>query len=309
MKLTGLIAATYTPFHGDGSLNAELIRPMVDHMIERGVAGFYICGSTGEGESLTVEERKRVAVETVAATGRRVPVIVQAGHNSIDSACDLARHAAESGADAVSTLPPTYFKPATPELLISYIEKVAGSAPDLPYYYYHIPRLSGVAFDMVRLLELAKERIPNFAGIKFSDFFLADMMACQEFDNETYDIVFGSDEMLLGALATGAKGAVGSCYGFAAPLWTEIIESFERGEVAESQRWMRKAGRLVRLIASSPGPFQACVKQVIWPLLGFDPGPLRLPQPTMSPDEIEEARRWLSETGFGEEIASGNFAL
>ena len=309
MKLTGLIAATYTPFHPDGSLNADLISPMVNHMIERGVSGFYICGSTGEGESLTLSERKLIAEKTVAATANRVPVVVQAGHNSIGSACELAAHAADTGADAISTLPPTYFKPSTPDLLMDYISKVAGAAPNLPYYFYHIPRLSGVAFDTVELLKLAKARVPSFAGIKFSDFFLAEMMACQEFDDGRYDILFGSDEMILGALATGAKGAVGSCYGFAAPLWLKIIESFEAGKLEESQAWMRKAARLVRFIAGDPGPFQACVKQVIWPMLGFDIGTLRLPQPAMSQDAIDQAKRWLGETGFGEEIVSGNFSL
>lgn len=309
MKLTGLVAATYTPFHEDGSLNPDLIPPMVDHMIDRGVAGFYICGSTGEGESLTSAERMQLAEVTVVATKKRVPVVVQAGHNSINSACELACHASEIGADAISTLPPTYFKPSTPELLMDYIEKVAGAAPELPYYYYHIPRLSGVAFDTVNLLKLAKERVPSFAGIKFSDFFLAEMMACQEFDDGKFDILFGSDEMILGALATGAKGAVGSCYGFAAPLWRKIIESFEAGNIKESQAWMRKAGRLVRLIASDPGPFQTCVKQVIWPMLGFEVGSMRLPQPTMGQAEIDQAKQWLDETGFGEEIVSGNFSL
>ncbi len=309
MKLTGLIAATYTPFHEDGSLNADLIGPMIDHMISRGVSGFYICGSTGEGESLTMEERKLVAETTVSAARSRVPVVVQAGHNSIDSACELARHAGEIGADAISTLPPTYFKPSTPELLMDYIAKVAGCAPDLPYYYYHIPRLSGVAFDTVNLLQLAKEQVPSFAGIKFSDFFLAEMMACQEFDDGRFDILFGSDEMILGALATGAKGAVGSCYGFAAPLWLKIIESFEAGEIEEAQAWMRKAARLVRLVAGDPGPFQACVKQVIWPMLGFDVGGLRLPQPKMNQGAIDQSKRWLDETGFGKEIVSGDFSL
>lgn len=309
MKLTKLIAANYTPFHEDGSLNLDLIGPMTNHSIDRGVSGFYACGSTGEGESLTTEERKSVAAAVVAAADKRVPVVIQAGHNSVDTACELARHAAEVGADAISTLPPTYFKPATLELLMDYIAKVAGSAPDLPYYFYHIPRMSGVAFDTVELLKLAKERVPNFAGIKFSDFFLAEFMACQEFDDGRYDILFGSDEMLLGALATGAKGAVGSCYGFAAPLWLKIIDAFDAGNIEEAQAWMRKAARLVRFIANDPGPFQACVKQVIWPMLGFDVGTLRLPLPSMDQAGIDQAKRWLDETGFGAELVSGEFKL
>lgn len=309
MKLNGLVAATYTPFREDGSVNPDLISPMVEHMISRGVSGFYVCGSTGEGESLTNDERKAVAAESISATKGQVPVVVQVGHNSIESSRDLARHAAESGANAISTLPPTYFKPETPELLIDCIARIAEAAPELPYYYYHIPRMSGVAFDPVRILELASDRVPNFAGIKFSDFFLADFMACQDFENGRYDILFGSDEMILGALATGARGAVGSCYGFAAPLWLNIFNAFDGGNVAGARAWMSRAAELVRRIANSPGPFHACVKQVIWPLLGFDAGPLRAPQPRMDLVAVDAARRWLDETGFGEAIKTGKFEL
>ncbi len=309
MKLNGLIAATYTPFHPDGSVNLDLIPKMTDHMIERGVSGFYVCGSTGEGESLSTDERKQVAAAFVSATDKRVPVVIQVGHNSIASAGDLARHAAEIGADAISTLPPTYFKPATLDLLVDYIKSVTSAAPDLPYYYYHIPRLSGVAFDTVALLEEAKEHIPSFAGIKFSDFFLAEMMECQEFDNGRYDIPFGSDEMILGALATGATGAVGSCYGFAAPLWIKIIEAYEARDMETAQAWMRKAARMIRIINTDPGPFHACVKQVIWPLLGMEAGASRLPQPSMTPAQVDQARQRLEETGFAEEIITGEFNL
>ena len=97
MRLTGLIAATYTPFREDGSVNLDLIPTMIDYMIESGVSGFYVCGSTGEGESMSVEERKQVAQASVSATKGRLPVVVQVGHNSVESACELARHAADSG--------------------------------------------------------------------------------------------------------------------------------------------------------------------------------------------------------------------
>ena len=310
MKLTGLISATYTPFKPEsGEVNLDLIAPMTEFMLSSGSAGFYVCGSTGEGESLSVEERKSVAAAFVTAANGRAPVIVQAGHNSVTSSKELAAHAAAIGADAISTLPPTYFKPGTPEALIEFIESVTSAAPNLPYYYYHIPNMSGVRFDMIKLLQLAAERVPSFNGVKFSDYYLADLLAGQEFEGERYDILFGSDEMMLGALACGTRGMVGSSYGFAAPLWTKIIESHNAGEQDTAHRWMRKAARLVRLLATAPGPYPACAKQVIWPLLGFEPGPLRTPQPRMSPAQITEALRQLKESEFAEEIATGEYKL
>ena len=309
MKLTGLIAATYTPFLEDGSVNLDLIPAMTDHMIESGVSGFYVCGSTGEGESMSVEERKQVAAAFVSATKGRLPVVVQVGHNSVESACELARHAAEIGADAISTLPPTYFKPANVDLLVDFIARVSGCAPDLPYYYYHIPRMSGVYPDVVELMQKACERVPRFHGIKFSDFFLADLTTCLEFDNGRLDVPFGSDEMILGALASGAKGAVGSSFGFAAPLLLQIIATYGAGKMEEAQAWMGKTVRLIRTINTEPGPFHSCVKQVVWPLLGFDVGPCRVPQAILSEEEVAHARARLEESGFASEIISGDFQL
>ena len=309
MKLKGLISATYTPFDpGTGEPNLGLVGPMTEFMLSHGSSGFYVCGSTGEGESLSVEERKRVAEAFVTATAGRVPVIIQVGHNAITSARELAEHAAEIGADAISTLPPTYFKPGNAEALVGYIEQVMDAAPGLPYYYYHIPRLTGVGFDVVEVLQLAEERLPSFNGVKYSDPDLSGLMACQEFANGRYDIPFGSDEMMLGALACGAKAAVGSCYGFAGPLWLKIIGAHEAGDQDEAHQWMLKAARLVRLLYTS-GPFHACVKQVVWPLHGLDIGPLRTPQPTLAQAQVDEIRRCLDETGWAEEIASGEYKL
>ena len=307
MKLNGLIAATYTPFAPDGAVNLDLIPAMIEHMIERGVSGFYVCGSTGEGESLTFEERKAVAEVSVSAANGRLPVVVQVGHNSLSTACELARHAAECGADAISSLPPTYFKPTSLDILIECLAEIAASASDLPYYYYHIPRLSGVRFDMPTLLEKVDPLITNFAGIKFSDFFLAEMGACQAVSGGKFDILFGSDEMILGALAMGATGAVGSCYGFAAPLWNQIIDAHRDGNAERANALMQKAISLVRLLARRPGPFLAAVRQVIWPLLGFDLGPVRLPQSQLSEVNCQEVRQQLEQSGFSEAIKLGKF--
>ena len=307
MKLNGLIAATYTPFAPDGAVNLDLIPAMIEHMIERGVSGFYVCGSTGEGESLTFEERKAVAEVSVSAADGRLPVVVQVGHNSLSTACELARHAAECGADAISSLPPTYFKPTSLNVLIECLAEIAASASDLPYYYYHIPRLSGVRFDMPTLLEKVDPLITNFAGIKFSDFFLAEMGACQAVSGGKFDILFGSDEMILGALAMGATGAVGSCYGFAAPLWNQIIDAHRDGNAERANALMQKAISLVRLLDRRPGPFLAAVRQVIWPLLGFDLGPVRLPQSQLSEVNCQEVRQQLEQSGFSEAIKLGKF--
>ena len=307
MKLTGLIAATYTPFREDGTVNLDLIPGMIDYMIKSGVSGFYVCGSTGEGESMSVEERKQVAQASVSATKGRLPVVVQVGHNSVESACERPSCRRDRCRCHFHFPRPTSNRPR--RLARRLHRPGLACAPDLPYYYYHIPRMSGVSPDLVEFMQKACDRVPRFRGIKFSDFFLADLTTCLEFEDGRLDVLFGSDEMILGALATGAKGAVGSTYGFAAPLFAQIIKTYGEGKLKYAQSWMAKAVRLIRLIDKEPGPYHSCVKQVVWPLLGFEVGPCRVPQAILSEEEVVHARYRLEESGFAQELASRDFQL
>ncbi len=290
MKLHGLIAATPTPMHEDGSIRPDLIAPMMEWMMERGVSGFHVCGSTGEGPSLTDDERRTVAEASVAAVAGRKPVAVQVGADCLRTACDLARHAAETGADAISVSPPFHFRPETVEPLIDSIAVIAGAAPDLPFYYDHDPRLSGVDLDMVVFLERGRDRIPNLAGIHFRDPDLAEFRNCQEVDNQRFNLLFGSEEMMLGAFAMGANAAVGSSYGFAAPLWRRIIESFDRQDLYGALAHQTSATGMVRFLGENPASFQAMVKQVVWPSLGFEVGALRSPQMSLGASQLTEAK-------------------
>ena len=132
----GLIAATYTPLRSNGSLNLDRVPPLVEHLLGDGVGGLYVCGSTGEGVSLTGDERRAVAEAYTAAAAGRVAVIVQVGHNSLAEARSLAEHAQQIGADAISATCPSYFKISTAELLVDCMAEAAAGAPDLPFYYY-----------------------------------------------------------------------------------------------------------------------------------------------------------------------------
>ena len=178
-KLDGLIAATYTPMHRDGRLNLDQVGPLVDQLLQSGINGLYVCGSTGEGMSLSTDERRAVTTAFIAAADRRVPVVVQVGHNSLAEARRLAEHAAESGADIVSATCPSYFKPSCVESLVDCMADIASSVEDVPFYYYHIPVLTGSTIDIVEFLERGRRKIPNLAGLKYTDTKLFEFQACQ----------------------------------------------------------------------------------------------------------------------------------
>jgi len=135
-RYKGIFAATLTPMKANGDVALDHIGPQIERLIERGVTGLYVCGSTGEGVSLTNAERKAATTESIRAAAGRVPVLVQVGHNSLAEAAELAAHAAASGAAGISATCPSYFKIGTVQVVVDSMKIVAVAARDLPFYYY-----------------------------------------------------------------------------------------------------------------------------------------------------------------------------
>jgi N-acetylneuraminate lyase len=294
-KLSGLVAAAFTPMRADGSLNLAMVKPIVEYLVASGAGGLYVCGSTGEGPLLTAEERKATAAAYVEAAAGRLPVVVQVGHSSVVEARELASHAQAIGADATSAVAPYYFKPDSVEALVDCLAEIAGGAPKLPFYYYHIPEVTGVNIDPVELLRQVPAKVPNFAGIKFTASTINEFQALLAAEGGRFCILFGRDEMLLSGLAAGAPGAVGSTYNFALPLYRRIVAAFERGDMNEARRCQGLSVAMIRVIVRYRG--LAGLKAAMG-LVGLECGPNRLPLVTLSPAEREKMRRELEDLGF-----------
>jgi len=168
IKMEGLIAATFSTFREDGSLNLDLIPALVDKLVDDGLQGVFTCGTNGEGPNMTVEERMAVAEAYIRAGRGRLKIMVHVGHASIAEARKLAGHAEKTGADYISSVAAFYFKPGSVGNLVDSMAEIASADPDTPFYYYHIPALTGVGMDMQDFLEMAEKKIPNLAGIKYT---------------------------------------------------------------------------------------------------------------------------------------------
>ncbi len=279
----------------DGSLRLDRVPELVSHLKGQGVAGLYVCGSTGEGPLLSSEERKKTAEAYVQAAKGKLRVIVHVGHDSLAEATMLAQHAASIGADAIASLSPGYFKCDSVDTLIDWLGAIAHHAAPLPLYYYHIPSMSGHSYSMTELLEKAPTRLPTLAGIKYTATDLAEFQACVELSNGRYDLYFGVDEMLLSAVAVGASGAVGSTYNFAAHLYLSMVEAYFSGKFEKARRLQAQAVHMVSVLKryrGMPG-IKAAMK-----LVGLDCGPNRPPLNTLTEEETiamkHELARWLS---------------
>ncbi|MFG0266048.1 MAG: dihydrodipicolinate synthase family protein [Rhodopirellula sp. JB055] len=294
-KLSGLIAATYTPMTASGDLKLDVIPQMVEKLLLDGISGLYVCGSTGEGMSLTTPERQSIAAAFVEASGGRLPVIVQVGHNSLRESQTLAAHAQQVGADAISATCPSYFKVSTTRTLVDSMKELASAAPETPFYYYHIPMLTGSSIDMPEFLTQADEAIPTLVGLKYTDTKLFEFQRCLELANRQFDVVWGCDEMLLGATATGARAAIGSTYNIAAKLYRQMTLALTSGQLDAARKWQSQAIEMISTIGRYP--FHPAMKAIL-AMQGLDVGPCRLPLESLSSAQAKSLREELQAIGF-----------
>lgn len=305
-KIQGLIAAAFTPFHKDGSLNLDLIPALVDKLVQDGLKGVFVCGSNGEGPNMTTEERMQVAEAFVTAANKRLLIIVHVGHSSIAESKRLAAHAQAIGADAFSSVAAFYFKPTSVETLAHCMADIASAAPELPFYYYHIPILTGVGMDMVEFLSYAGGLIPNLAGIKYTAATIHEYQSCLEFENGKFDVLFGFDELLLPALSIGAKGAIGSTYTFAAPQYLKTMELYEQGDTEAARMQHSFMVEVIRIFARYPSiPAQKAIMK----MLGWNFGPCRLPLVTLSNAQYDRLYKELEAVSFFEKVPSAQMEI
>ena len=297
--LTGLVSAPFTPMHPDGSLNLDAVAPYADLLTRNGVSGAFICGTTGESLSLTLDERVELAQEWVSAAGPELKVIVHVGGTCLADCQALAGEAQDAGVAAIAAMAPCFFKPPDVEALADWCAAVAAAAPNLPFYFYHLPSMTGVAFAMADLLPLAAQRIGSLAGIKYTYEDLDDYQRCLEFEGGRFNILFGRDELLVQSLRLGARGAVGSTYNFAPGLYKRIIAAHEAGDAGAADQLQQQAVAMIdtciRASRSGTPAFKA-----VMAMIGLDCGPVRPPLRSLSDDQAARLRDELDTLGFFE---------
>ena len=294
--LHGLVVAAHTPFHTDGSLNLAVVEKQAAHFLQHDVTKVFIGGTTGECTSLTVEERQALGQRwSEVARGTELKLIVHVGSNCLADSRALAAQAQQLGAIAISAFAPSYFKPRNLDALIACCAEVAGAAPKMPFYFYDIPSLTGVIFPMDEFLAQAPARIPTLAGIKFTN---PDLMAYQfvlRAEGGHWDVPFGLDEHFLGALAMGARGAVGSGFNFAAPIYQRLLRAFAAGDLNAAREEQFRGVQLVR--ALSDFGYMGAAKALM-EMLGIPVGPARLPNTSLTAKQAAELRHKLEELGL-----------
>lgn len=268
-----LIAAAFTAFDARGEVALDTIPAQAALLRQQDVDGVFVCGSTGEGPSLSVDERIAIARRWCEA-GSGLEIIVQVGHTSLPEARRLAAAAAAGGAGTIAAFPPFYYEPVSLEAVVEFCGEVAAAAPGIPFLYYHIPSLTHIHPSMPAFIELARRRIPTFAGVKFTSPDLSEMGRALEAAGDGVAILSGPDDLLLQAITVGVRGAVGSTYNLAGRHYRAIFAAARRGDLTQASRLQAQARRLIE-IAQAHGGLGAFKAMSAW--LGVDCGPCRLP--------------------------------
>lgn len=296
-KIKGLIDAPFTPFHEDGSLNLAPIPEYAALLASNGLKGVFINGSSGEGYMLTEEERMQLAEAWMAAVPEDFKVIVHVGSTSVMSSRRLAEHAQKIGAWGIGAMATPFPKIGSIEQLCRYCEEIASAAPELPFYYYHIPAFNGAFLSMYDFLKAVDGRIPNFAGIKYTFESLYEYNRCRRYQNGKFDMLHGQDETILPCLAMGgAQGGIGGTTNYNGRCLTGILEAWKKGDLEKARQLQDFAQDVIDVICNFRGNIVGGKR--IMKLIGLDLGPNRVPFMSVTEEEEQELRRQLEAIDF-----------
>ncbi len=237
--IRGVIPATLTPFDPQENFDPERMRALTRHLMQYDIGGLYLTGSTGEGFMMSAEERMAAVEAVLAETQGKVPVIVHVGAISTRQSEQLARHAAQAGADAISSVPPIYWKFTDDGIAGYYADLVQASG--LPMIVYNIALAGLVSFDMVKRLG----GIDGVEGIKYTASTHYDMFRIKECLGNDFMVYSGSDEMAMSGLAFDSDGLIGSTYNVIGDVFVKLYKAFEAGKLDELRQAQHAANRLI----------------------------------------------------------------
>lgn len=270
-KYQGIFPAFYACYDEKGAVNPSAIRALTRRLVEKGVKGLYVGGSSGECIYQSVEERKLVLENVMAEAKGKLVVIAHVACNNTADSQELAAHAESLGVDAIAAIPPIYFK-LPPYAVAKYWNDISEAAPNTDFIIYNIPQLAGVALSVPLLKEMLKN--PRVIGVKNSSMPVQDI---QMWADEGAIVFNGPDEQLISGLAIGACGGIGGTYGAMPELYIKLYELVKKGDMNAALAIQNDCCRIIYKMCSAQGNLYAVIKEIIRRMEGIDCGSVRAP--------------------------------
>ena len=278
-KYAGIFPAFYACYDKGGQINPSGVRALARYLLEKGVKGLYVGGSSGECIYHSVAERKLVLENVMEEVGGRLTVIAHVACNNTADSRELAAHAQALGVDAIAAIPPIYFK-LSPLGIAKYWNDISDAAPDTDFIIYNIPQLAGVALTMPLLKEM--RRNPRVIGVKNSSMPVQDI---QMWHDEGVIVFNGPDEQLLSGLAAGAIGGIGGTYGAMPELYERIFQLYHEGGMEKGRALQNECCRIIYKLCEAYGNLYALLKEVLRLRGAPDAGSVRAPLLEMQTDD------------------------
>lgn len=290
-KYQGIIPAFYACYEDDGEISPERVETLTKHLIEKGVKGVYVGGSSGECIYQSVEERKIVLEHVMKAAEGKLTVIAHVACNNTSDSKKLAAHAQALGVDATAAIPPIYFH--LPEYAIAeYWNDISSAAPDTDFVIYNIPQLAGVALTMPLFREMKKN--PRVAAVKNSSMPVQDIQMFKMEGGKGFVVFNGPDEQLVSGLAMGADGGIGGTYGVMPELYLRIKELTDVGKIEEAREIQYAADEIIYGMCSCHGNMYAVIKEILRIRENLNIGGVRKPLPEIIPEDMKQIKKCAS---------------
>ncbi|KAJ5357871.1 hypothetical protein N7541_005029 [Penicillium brevicompactum] len=289
-ELSGLLVALITPFTEDGlQINKESLKEQVDRLIKAGVHGLVPAGGTGECMALDLGERKALTELVIQYTAGRIPVVPGVGCVTTKNTVELAKHAAQAGADAVMVVP-TYYEPCSIDHLHQHLLEVYQAAR-IPIVFYNVPGVTGLALSPEQLDGLSKCGVKYIKDTSGNAPALTDLL----FRRENITAFNGWDTMTFFALAAGAKGAVWGAPNIIPELCVELWNTLAvKKNLDEAKLLWQKILPICQALESTN--YVCAVKSAVQ-LQGYETGPLRKPFAHITGEEKQQIVKALSAAG------------
>ena len=270
-KYHGIFPAFYACYDKDGKVDGKAVRLLAKYLLDKGVQGLYVGGSSGECIYQSVAERKKTLENVMAEVGGKLTIIAHVACNNTADSRELAAHAESQGVDAIAAIPPIYFH-LPPSAIAKYWNDISDAAPNTDFIIYNIPQLAGVALTTPLLQEMLKN--PRVVGVKNSSMPVQDI---QMWRDEGAVVFNGPDEQLLSGLAAGAAGGIGGTYAAMPELYMEIVKCFQSGQLEKGREIQNECCRIIYKMCSAQGNMYAVIKEIIRLQGGPDVGGVRAP--------------------------------
>ena len=276
-KYKGIFPAFYACYDAEGNVSVEGTKALVEFLIEKGVNGLYVGGSSGECIYLTVEERKRTLEAVMEVARGRIAIIAHVACNNTRESCELARHAESLGVDAIATIPPIYFK-LNEKAIAKYWNDISAAAPNTDYVIYNIPQLAGVSLTLSLLDEMLKN--PRVIGVKNSSMPIQDIQMFKrqaKLNNREIVVFNGPDEQFVGGRLIGADGGIGGTYAVMPELFVKLNQMLEAGNFENAGKLQDDIDEVIYTMCSTKGNMYATAKAALKIRAGLELGGVREP--------------------------------